>query len=136
LEKPQGWGLPLASLERKAHGKGWLLVGDAASLISPTTGEGIGPGMLSGMMAAYFLQRAHTNNNYSEKMFTHYDREVYKYLRTDIKNFNRIKNTSPLIYNFFINTVASSFFCRWYFKKNVAKWINTAYTKSIAVNLD
>ncbi|MCU0322808.1 MAG: NAD(P)/FAD-dependent oxidoreductase [Chitinophagaceae bacterium] len=136
LEKPMGWGLPLASLQRKASGKGWLLVGDAASLICPTTGEGIGPGMMSGMMAAHFLQRAYQENDFSENKFTNYDREIYKYLQADIKNFNRIKATSPLVYNFFINTVATNFLCRWYFKKNVVKWINTAYTKKIQVNLD
>lgn len=136
LEKPQGWGLPLASLQRQASGKGWLLVGDAASLICPTTGEGIGPGMMSGMIAAYFLKRAYEQNNFSESNFVNYQREIYKYLLPDIRIFNRIKSISPIIYNFFINTISTNFLCRWYFKRNVVEWINTAYTKEIKVNLD
>jgi geranylgeranyl reductase family protein len=136
LEKPVGWGLPLASLQRKASGNGWLLAGDAASLICPTTGEGIGPAMRSGYIAAHFIQRAVQTNNFSET-FKNYDREIYKDLQGDIKIFNRIKNLFPLLYNFFINVVSSSALCRYYFKKNLVKWISTAYKSDpVKVNID
>ncbi|MEI6410907.1 MAG: FAD-dependent monooxygenase, partial [Bacteroidota bacterium] len=36
LEDPIGWGLPLASRRRRGFGDGYLLVGDAASLVCPT----------------------------------------------------------------------------------------------------
>jgi geranylgeranyl reductase family protein len=136
LEKPVGWGLPLASLQRKASGNGWLLAGDAASLICPTTGEGIGPAMRSGYIAAHFIQRAVQTNNFSET-FKNYDREIYKDLQGDIKIFNRIKNLFPLLYNFFINVVSSSALCSYYFKKNLVKWISTAYKSDpVKVNID
>lgn len=136
LEKPAGWGLPLASLQRKASGNGWLLTGDAASLICPTTGEGIGPAMRSGYIAAQFIERAIQTNNFFDT-FKNYDREIYKDLRNEIKIFRYIKKLSPLFYNFFINVVSPSVICRFYFKKNVAKWIRTAYESGpVTVNID
>lgn len=50
--KTVGWGMPLGSAPRPLSGDGWMLVGDAASLIDPFTGEGIGNAMLSGDLAA------------------------------------------------------------------------------------
>ncbi len=133
LETPQGWGLPLASLKRKIAGNGWLLTGDAGSLIYPTTGEGIGPAMMSGYIAAYFIKEAVAKNNFTEESFTNYEREIYKRLNDSIKIYRFLKNTSPILYNFFISYIATHPFCKYYFKKNVAKWIETAYTKKIDV---
>jgi len=136
LEKPMGWGLPLASLRRQASGEGWLLAGDAASLISPTTGEGIGPGMLSGMIAAHFIQRACETNDFSHQTFKNYDREIYKRLEASIKSYAFIKKTSPRFYNFFINHFSRTAVCRYYFTKSVKHWIKTAYEKAITVSID
>ena len=136
LETPQGWGLPLASLKRKIAGNGWLLTGDAGSLIYPTTGEGIGPAMMSGYIAAHFIKEAVAKNNFTEESFTNYEREIYKRLNDSIKIYRFLKNTSPILYNFFISYIATHPFCKYYFKKNVAKWIETAYTKKIDVDIN
>ena len=136
LEKSQGWGLPLASLKRKTFGDGWLLTGDAASLICPTTGEGIGPAMMSGYIAAHFIERAVKTNNFSETTFKNYDREIYKRLNESINTYNIIQHISPMLYNFIINTITPNSLCRHFFKKNVVKWIQTAYTEKIEVNID
>ena len=136
LETPQGWGLPLASLKRKIAGNGWLLTGDAGSLIYPTTGEGIGPAMMSGYIAAHFIKEAVAKNNFTEESFTNYEREIYKRLNDSIKIYRFLKNTSPILYNFFISYIATHPFCKYYFKKNVAKWIATAYTKKIEVDFN
>jgi len=53
--KVGGWTLPLASAKRKCAGDGFVLVGDAASLIDPFSGEGVGNGMKSGKIAADVL---------------------------------------------------------------------------------
>ena len=45
LEMPKGWGLPMGSKQQTIAGDGFLLLGDAAALIDPFTGEGIGNGM-------------------------------------------------------------------------------------------
>ncbi|WP_304517868.1 geranylgeranyl reductase family protein [Cecembia rubra] len=55
LELPKGFGLPLGSRKSKVSGERFLLLGDAASLIDPFTGEGIGFAMTSGRLAAKFI---------------------------------------------------------------------------------
>ncbi len=134
LDKTVGWGLPLASLQRKASGDGWLLVGDAASLICPTTGEGIGPGMMSGFIAATFIQRAVQENNFAREMFVNYDREISRRLKGDIKSYNLVRNLSPIVYNFIINTLSIAGIAEFYFKKKVVDWVKTAQ-KPIDVNM-
>jgi len=136
LEKPMGWGLPMASLRRKAHGDGWLLTGDAASLICPTTGEGIGPAMLSGYIAAHFIERAVKTNDFSAATFKNYDREIYKRLEGSIKSYEFLRKTSPSIYNFFINNFAPTALCRYYFNRSMVKWMKTAYEEEIKVSID
>ena len=51
LEAPVGWNLPVGSRRRPAHGNGFLLLGDAAGLIDPFTGEGIGNALYSARFA-------------------------------------------------------------------------------------
>ena len=53
-----GWNLPVGSKRRKVHGNGFVLLGDAAGLIDPFSGEGIGNGMCSGKIAAEVLAGA------------------------------------------------------------------------------
>lgn len=136
LEKPVGWGLPLASQGRKASGEGYLLVGDAAALICPTTGEGVGPGMISGYIAAHYLKRAVDVGNFSESMFRNYDREVNRRLQSDIKKYNMLRKVNPYLYNFFINVLSEMGIASYYFKKRVGKWIRTAKYDEIKIDMD
>ncbi len=48
----EGSGLPLGSKRRKLAGERYLLTGDAAYLIDPFTGEGIGNALYTGRIAA------------------------------------------------------------------------------------
>ena len=52
LEEIKGFGLPLGSKKRKLSGNRYLLLGDAASLMNPLSGEGIGNAIRSGRVAA------------------------------------------------------------------------------------
>ncbi|MGI8636495.1 MAG: NAD(P)/FAD-dependent oxidoreductase [Segetibacter sp.] len=136
-ETVKGWGLPLSGSNRKAFGDGWLLVGDAASIICPTSGEGIGSGMISGYIAALFLQRAVSENCFEEKMFINYNREIHKRLRMDEKVFKLVNNIPAWAFTAFINMVLSNRLLQnWIVKKEIKKWIKTAYIKSIVVNLN
>jgi geranylgeranyl reductase family protein len=51
-DKIQGWGLPMGTDKTSVSGNNFLIAGDAASLIDPFTGEGIGNALFSGMLAA------------------------------------------------------------------------------------
>lgn len=133
LEKPQGWGLPLASKRKQNYGDNYLLTGDAGSLICPTTGEGIGTGMLSGYIAAHFVQRALQNNDFSAESFKTFHRESYKRLSQDITAYNFIINSLPEywlvpVLNFLIKKSNKTL-------KNMPKWLNTAFNTEIEINM-
>ena len=136
LDNVSGWGLPLASLRRKCSGDGWLLVGDAASMISPTTGEGVGTGMQTGFIAAKFIKRAVEQNKFDETVFANYDREVYRRMNDDIKLFNMSMWVSPLMMGWVMNNLIHFDYFKRLFQRKVGQWLNTAYNKTITVNID
>lgn len=135
LEEPQGWGLPLASRRRRAFGDGYLLVGDAASLVCPTSGEGIGTGMISGYIAAHFVQHALKNKRFDAGQFRHYDREIYRRLHNEIRLYNLMMSVSPKIYDFGLNLLAPNPVFQWSFRRRVGGWLRTAYEKEIRVQV-
>ncbi len=134
LEKPIGWGLPLASRRRKNFGDGYLLLGDAASLVCPTSGEGIGTGMMSGLIAAKFVQKALAAGRFDADFFKNYDREVYRRLKDEIRSYNILMTLRPwTMYNWGINRVISSNILPNAFQKVVGGWLRTAFEKEIDV---
>jgi geranylgeranyl reductase family protein len=68
----QGWGLPLGKRVGKVTSDSILLAGDAASLIDPFTGEGIGNAILSGRYAAQTAVEAIAKQDFSEAFFEQY----------------------------------------------------------------
>ena len=85
LESPvRGWSLPLASAHRKCAGNGWILLGDAASLIDPFSGEGIGNGMKSAKIAADTLGGALLKGEATEKDCLSYESALWKEIGADI----------------------------------------------------
>lgn len=135
-ETVKGWGVPMSGSGRKPNGDGWLLVGDAASLVCPTSGEGIGSGMISGYIAAKFIGRAFKENDFSEKMFKNYNREIHKRLRFEEKLY-RFANAVPVwAFTRGIHLILSSkYFKKWFSHSEMPKWVNTAYTQGISVKL-
>ncbi len=83
--KVRGWGLPLGSRPRTMAGDGWMLVGDAASLIDPFTGEGIGNAVVSAAIAARWSQAARAAGDYSESRLRRYQQEVRSTLRDELR---------------------------------------------------
>ncbi|HET6567357.1 MAG TPA: NAD(P)/FAD-dependent oxidoreductase [Rhodothermales bacterium] len=81
----KGWGLPLGSKPRPMAGDGWMLVGDAASLIDPFTGEGIGNAMLSGSLAAEWAVKAKEAGNYSTSFLSGYEHTVMGQIRDELR---------------------------------------------------
>jgi geranylgeranyl reductase family protein len=136
LENVSGWGLPLASLRRKCSGNGWILVGDAASMISPTTGEGVGTGMQTGFIAAKFIKKAVTENTFDETIFKNYDREIYRRMEDDIKLFKLSMWFSPKMMGWVMNNIVPFNYFKTLFQKKVGQWLNTAYNKEIKVTLE
>jgi len=83
--KIRGFGLPFGSKKRKISGDHYMLIGDAASLIDPLTGEGIGNAAISGQYAALQAQACLENNDFSAKFMSAYDQKIYKRLWNELK---------------------------------------------------
>lgn len=72
----RGWLLPLGSKHRPIAGDGWMLVGDAAALIDPFSGEGIGNAMVSGRLAAAQASKALASGDLSKAGLLPYEAAV------------------------------------------------------------
>ena len=84
--KIQGWGLPLAMERQNLSGDNFILTGDAACLIDPFSGEGIGNALYSGMLAAMAIQHAVEQNDFSGAFLkSAYDDVVYKRLGDELR---------------------------------------------------
>jgi geranylgeranyl reductase family protein len=88
-DKIYGWGLPMATTKTKLSGAHFMIIGDAASLIDPFTGEGIGNALFSGMLAAEAAIMAFKEDRFDEAFL----QKNY----TDIL-FNRIGDELKLSY--------------------------------------
>ena len=87
----QGMGLPLASKRRKISGDGYILIGDAAHMIDPFTGEGISHAMISGVHAADVAKEALEANDLSAAKLKAYDQRVWKRLGQEISISTRLQ---------------------------------------------
>ena len=97
----QGFGLPLGSIKRPISGNRFLLTGDAASLIDPFTGEGIGNAMISGWLAAKHLAEAKKSNQFDGSFHKAYDAAVYQKLGSELRlsyNLQRMLDY-PFLFN-------------------------------------
>jgi flavin-dependent dehydrogenase len=108
LEKPTGWNLPFGSIRRENHGEGFLLLGDAAGLVDPFTGEGIGNAMESGRIAARIASKAKEKNNFKKEYLRYYDEELWKYLGGELSVSTRLLKLarSKFLLNFVIDRAA------------------------------
>ena len=85
LESIKGFGLPLGSKKRKISGERFLLTGDAASMIDPLSGEGIGNAIRCGRIAAEHAMDCFKENNFSATFNKAYDKEVYRRMWNELR---------------------------------------------------
>jgi geranylgeranyl reductase family protein len=100
----QGFGLPLGSKKRPISGKHFLLLGDAAGLIDPFTGEGIANSIRSGRLAAAHVIKAFENNRFDAKFNFSYDEEIYQKMWNEFRFGHTLQKMFR--YPAFINFVA------------------------------
>lgn len=137
LEQPKGWGIPMATLHRNAYGDGWLLTGDAASLVCPKSGEGIGPAMLSGYAAAFYIQRAMQKNKFDASVFSGYNKEIHKRFLQEERLYHFANAMPPRLFIKGVDKILSTkFFKNWYTKKEMKRWLVTAYKKPLTIDFD
>ncbi len=87
----EGFGLPLGSRKVAMSGQNFILTGDAASLIDPISGDGIGNAMLSGKLAAEQTIRCFNKRNFSPSVINQYEKELFKAIGPELKFRYRIQ---------------------------------------------
>ncbi len=87
----KSWLLPLASRRMKLAGNGYVLVGDAASLIDPFTGEGIGNALTSGKYASMAIVKAFEKNDFSESALSEYPKALWENIGNEIGTNHRMQ---------------------------------------------
>jgi geranylgeranyl reductase family protein len=111
IDKIQGWGLPLAMERQPLSGDNFMLCGDAACLIDPFSGEGIGNALYSGMLAAMAIKEALPANDFSASFLkTAYDDVLYKRLGDELKISATLQRLCkyPWLFNFVVNKAYKS----------------------------
>lgn len=105
VDGPKGYGLPLGSKQRRISGDGFLLLGDAASLIDPFTGEGIGNAIISGKVAAETVIATMTSGALTTDKLQRYDKEVYRKLWNELLLSYRMQQlvNYPWLFNLVVN---------------------------------
>lgn len=105
LESPIGWNLPVGSIHREICGDGFMLLGDAAGLIDPFTGEGIGNALYSARFAAKCAREACDARDFSKTFLERYDKRLWNEIGDELNissKLQKVGRISPLL-NFVIN---------------------------------
>lgn len=118
----KGAGLPLGSKKVSLSGEGHMFCGDAAYLIEPLTGEGIGQAIVSGRYAAWQAAECFKKQDFSATFLKKYDHTVYDKLWGDHKkrfNLRKAIEKHPLWFNKTLNLMANSTMIKKILKKMI-----------------
>ena len=101
IGKIEAHGLPLGPHSMNISGEGYLLAGDAASLVDPFSGEGIGNAMVSGEIAAGTIREAFERQDFSSGFMVRYDERIRKKMWRELKTSQRLQDlcTHPTLFN-------------------------------------
>ncbi|PQJ77447.1 NAD(P)/FAD-dependent oxidoreductase [Polaribacter glomeratus] len=72
----RGWGIPYHFKKQTICGNRFLLVGDAAGLANSFYKEGVGTGMMSGIICAKKIASCLKENNFSETFMSSYKKDI------------------------------------------------------------
>lgn len=107
-----GWAIPNGSYRKQCFGNGWALVGDAASLVDPFSGEGVGNGLLSGKLAAQAISRALSSQTGDSPLLAEalaeYSKSIDEAIRPEIADSYRLQRLTRMrfLLNLFIGKAA------------------------------
>ncbi|MFA4983050.1 MAG: geranylgeranyl reductase family protein [Candidatus Micrarchaeia archaeon] len=110
LSPVKAWSLPFGSKKRKVHTDNVLLVGDAAGLVDPFSGEGIGNAMLSGKLAAEAACEALDANDTGEGFLSRYPERLWAAIWNELTTSYTMQKLGrrEWLLNFVINKANSS----------------------------
>ncbi len=106
----KGWNLPCGSKRWRPYGNGWLLIGDAATLIDPFTGEGIGNALVSGKFAAQVIDEALDASDFSETFLKRYEEMIAGELDPELQTSYKMQKVGShkMLLNFFMHKASRS----------------------------
>lgn len=104
LGEIEGFGLPLGSKKRTISGDRFLLLGDAAGLIDPFTGEGIANSIRSGRFAAAHVIKAFEQKQFDAAFNHRYDKLIYSKMWNELRFGSALQKLAryPSIINFVV----------------------------------
>jgi len=104
LTEIEGYGLPVGSIKRSISGERFLLLGDAAGLIDPFSGEGIANAIRSGRVAAAHVLKAFEQQKFDKEFNLLYDKEIYNRMWKEFKLSHTLQKLfrHPRIINFVV----------------------------------
>ena len=114
--------IPCGSGRVKSYGDGWLLIGDAASLADPLTGEGIGNALYSGKLAAETILEARDRKDYSSHQLSSYERSLRDTFDSQLRNSCMIQSRAKSIG--FVNLVMHKAAGSRGLRELMADWLN------------
>ncbi len=108
IEPFKGYNLPLGGTRRVISGERFLLAGDAAALVDPISGEGVGNAIRSGRVAAAHIADCFKTNDFSGHFNQAYDKEIYRRMIPEFRlheNLRRLFRNGPMA-EFFLGSAA------------------------------
>ncbi len=122
LETIKGYGLPLGSKQRDISGERYLLSGDAASMIDPFSGEGIGNAIRCGRVAADHILKCFASDNYSASFNKAYDKEIYRRMWGELKVSRTLQRLLkyPWLYNLIVRKANKNKYLRQFLVEALA----------------
>lgn len=101
VSEVKGWNLPTGAQKRKRAGDGFILVGDAASLIDPFTGEGIGNALLSGRLASEAILDAIEKDDFSYNTLRQYEAKIDELMENEFETNYKFQKfgRNPLMFS-------------------------------------
>jgi menaquinone-9 beta-reductase len=73
---PRSWSLKMGMWGARRYTQGLIMVGDAASMVHPISGEGVGYAVESGRLAAAWAYEAHARKDFSASTLSGYERQL------------------------------------------------------------
>lgn len=81
------WGLSVLGKRRPCAGNGWVLCGDAGTFAMTFSGEGCGPSMRTGKIAALAIDECLKQGDVSREGLKLYEENLWKILEPEVKGF-------------------------------------------------
>lgn len=109
--KIQGWGLPLGVDQKQVSGDNFILTGDAACLVDPFSGEGIGNALFSGMLAADTIEKGLAEQRFDADFFKkEYHDVLYRRLGDELRIGATLQKLCrfPWLFNMVVNKAEKS----------------------------